>query len=252
MNIYHYLKRINVTLPLEPNLSNLVHLILQHLKFIHFENLDIICHRPIRLQTEPLFQKIVVQGRGGVCFELNGLFHYLLKELGYEIKMISATVRLPSEEWEMEDTHLTNIVETDGGEYLVDIGFGGNEPRTPVPLSGKPVRDITGEYRISRDGNWLYLEKKDPTHDWHCLYRFLKEKKTLQDFIHPCHLIETSPRSLFNKSYFLSKVTSDGRISLIDRKLVCVTQSQKKKREVSEQELSVLIKKLFNIQLTDL
>lgn len=252
MNISHYLKRINVAAPLEPTLSNLDHLIQQHLQFVHFENLDIIHHRPIRLQIEPLFRKIVVQGRGGVCFELNGLFHSLLKELGYEVKIIAATVFLPSGEWGLNDTHLANIVRIDGEEYLVDIGFGGNAPRTPVPLSGKVVRDIMGNYRITRDGKWLYLEKKDLTHDWRYLYRFLEEKKTLQDFIYPCHLIETSPRSSFNKTYFLSKVTANGRISLIDRKLIQVTQSQNEKREVSEQELPILIKKLFNIQLADL
>lgn len=252
MNINYYLKRINVPSPLEPSLSNLDHLIQQHLQSVHFENLDIIHHRPVRLQIGPLFRKIVIQGRGGVCFELNGLFHSLLKKIGYEVKIIAATVFLQSGEWGLEGTHLANIVRMDDEEYLVDIGFGGNAPRTPVPLSGKVVRDVMGEYRITRNGNWLYLEKKDSTCDWRYMYRFFEEKKTLQDFIHPCHLIETSPRSSFNKTYFLSKVTANGRISLIDRKLIQVTQSQNEKREVSEQELPVLIKKLFNIQLADL
>ncbi|MGA8942351.1 MAG: arylamine N-acetyltransferase [Thermoactinomyces sp.] len=251
MNIYQYLKRIDVPSPLAPNFPNLALLIKQHLQSVHFENLDIVHHRPIRLQVEPLFRKIVVQGRGGVCFELNGLFHSLLKELGYETKMIAATV-FSNGEWGMKDTHLANIVRIDGEDYLVDVGFGGNAPRTPVPMSGRPARDLMGEYRIIRIRHWLYLEKKDSTRDWHYLYRFQEEKKTLQDFILPCHLIETSPRSEFNKTYFLSRVTANGRISLIDRKLVQVTPSHHDKREVSEQELPVLIEKLFNIQLADL
>ncbi len=252
MIINHYLKRINVSSPLEPSLSNLDHLIQQHLQSVHFENLDIIHHRPIRLQIEPLFQKIVIRERGGICFELNGLFHSFLGKLGYDVKMIAATVFLPSEEWGLKGTHLSNIVRIDGKEYLVDIGFGGNAPRKPVPLTGKVVSDIMGNYRITRDENWLYLEKKDSTHDWRYLYRFLVEKKTLQDFIHPCHLIESSPQSSFNKTYFLSKVTANGRISLIGRKLIHVTQSQNEKREVGERELPALIKKLFNIQLAGL
>ena len=39
-----------------------------------------------------LFDKIVVRRRGGFCYELNGLFAAALRELGFEVAMLSACV----------------------------------------------------------------------------------------------------------------------------------------------------------------
>ena len=249
--IPQYLARIDVQPPVQTNLSSLTHLIQQHQKNIHFENLDIISRRSILLDRDSLFQKIVVKKRGGVCFELNGLFHFLLKELGYDIQMVAGTVyQQSSGEWGLEGTHLTNIVRLNSEKYLVDVGFGGNAPRLPVPLSGEVVQDIAGSYRVIPKGDWYYLEKKDPdSEDWQTLYRFTGEAKTFQDFHEACHLIETSPRSPFNRSIYLSKMTEDGRVSLIDRKLIQVTPSGKEKREVSESELPSLIQQIFQIRM---
>lgn len=250
--IARYLARIQVQPPVRTNLSGLTHLIQQHQQNIHFENLDIISNRPIQLNKEALFQKIVVRKRGGVCFELNGLFHFLLKERGYAVQMVAGTVyQQSSGKWGLEGTHLTNIVRLNSEKYLVDVGFGGNAPRLPVPLSGEVVQDITGSYRIIQKGNWYYLEKKDQADHgaWQPLYRFTGEAKTFNDFHKACRLIETSPRSPFNRSIFLSKMTADGRVSLIDQKLIKVTPSGKEKREVSENELPSLVWNMFQIRM---
>ncbi len=41
---------------------------------VPFENLDIPLERPIVLDEELLFDKIVNRRRGGFCYKLNGLF----------------------------------------------------------------------------------------------------------------------------------------------------------------------------------
>lgn len=72
-----YLKRINYSGDLNPNLDLLKKLQYHHLMNIPFENLDIHNKSRIQLNIDRMFEKIVVQKRGGFCYELNGLFHDL-------------------------------------------------------------------------------------------------------------------------------------------------------------------------------
>ena len=60
---------------------------------IPFENLDVLLGRPISLEPEALFQKLVVERRGGYCFEQNLLFKAALEALGYEVEPHLARVR---------------------------------------------------------------------------------------------------------------------------------------------------------------
>jgi N-hydroxyarylamine O-acetyltransferase len=59
---------------------------------VPFENLDIARERPIRLTEEALWDKIVVQKRGGFCYELNGLFAWLLRQSGFDVSYLNARV----------------------------------------------------------------------------------------------------------------------------------------------------------------
>jgi N-hydroxyarylamine O-acetyltransferase len=47
------------------------------------------------LDTDALFDKIVRRRRGGFCYELNGLFAALLRELGFDATLKSAKVFRP-------------------------------------------------------------------------------------------------------------------------------------------------------------
>ena len=83
MNKEKYLRRIGITKTGFPaNLENLKFLQKQHLVHIPFENLDIHWKRLILLDVAGFYKKIVGEKRGGFCYELNGLFYELLKELG--------------------------------------------------------------------------------------------------------------------------------------------------------------------------
>src|SRR5262249_9039065 len=65
---------------------------------VPFENLDIHLGRPIVLDDDVFFDKIVERRRGGFCYELNGLFAALLRELGFDVTMLSAGVAGPAVE----------------------------------------------------------------------------------------------------------------------------------------------------------
>ena len=81
-----------------------------HLLAVPFENLDIHLGRPISLDQDALFGKIVTRRRGGFCYELNGLFALLLRELGFEVTLLSAGVARADGGFGPEFDHLTLLV----------------------------------------------------------------------------------------------------------------------------------------------
>ncbi|MEM9648825.1 MAG: arylamine N-acetyltransferase, partial [Bacteroidota bacterium] len=90
MDTKKYLERINYDQPVRITRDTLFQLQRAHLLSVPFENLDIHYGIPITLDTNSFFDKIVERGRGGFCYELNGLFNHLLNELGFKSKLISA------------------------------------------------------------------------------------------------------------------------------------------------------------------
>src|SRR5882762_9048307 len=92
MDIKAYLQRINYLGSLVPTAQTLRELQVAHLQTVPFENLSIHSAEPIVLDDDALFRKIVLRRRGGFCYELNGLFAALLRELGFAVSMLSAGV----------------------------------------------------------------------------------------------------------------------------------------------------------------
>jgi len=119
-----YLARFNYKGKVEPTLEVLKDLQKSHLLRVPFENLDIHFNRKIELDIEWIYQKIVEQGRGGFCYELNGLFYELLKSIGFQVKRISARPYESNKDFGKEYDHLAIIVRIQDLEYLTDVGFG--------------------------------------------------------------------------------------------------------------------------------
>ncbi len=83
--IQHYLQHIQFQGTLEPSIQLLGQLQTKHLLNIPYENLDVALNRGISFAIPDLFQKIIIDKRGGNCFELNILFSWLLRELGFSV-----------------------------------------------------------------------------------------------------------------------------------------------------------------------
>ena len=61
---------------------------------------------------------------GGWCYQLNGLFHWLLTELGFKVLMTGSATRTEDGAWRNAKDHMALVAHVDGAAYLVDIGFG--------------------------------------------------------------------------------------------------------------------------------
>ena len=80
-----YLERIGFDGPADATAETLARLQEAHCRAVPYENFDILDGRPISLELPDLYRKVVAERRGGYCFELNGLFAWLLRELGFDV-----------------------------------------------------------------------------------------------------------------------------------------------------------------------
>ena len=92
MNVGAYLDRIGYAGAAEPTHAVLAALQRAHMLTVPFENLDIALGRRLVLDRRANYAKIVERRRGGWCFELNGLFGWLLEQLGYRVTLLGSRV----------------------------------------------------------------------------------------------------------------------------------------------------------------
>ena len=138
----NYLRRIGAEADYtgEPTLDNLDMLISCHQKTVPFENLALVMNwGSIDLDPQALYQKIVLDHRGGFCFELNGAFQLLLKGLGYDAVGCMARVGLPFLGELTSLDHRGIIVRLNGKSYYCDVGMGGPKADWAVEFDCQPT-----------------------------------------------------------------------------------------------------------------
>lgn len=248
MNVNEYLRRIGIDKVEEANEKTLAHLQLQHMLHIPFENLDVMRNVPIPLDVTTYYEKVVSNHRGGFCYELNGLFNWLLHNVGFTNHLVAGTVRRPDGGWAKEGSHAAQIVELDQ-PYLVDVGFG-DSARVPIPLTGELREDVSGVYRAVQVKDHIFdLQRADGDANYNTLLRFDITPKELPDFEEVCRFNQTSPESHFTQKELVTIATPDGRITLSDNHLITTRNGEKQKATVSEDEKPAILQQFFGIHL---
>src|SRR5699024_2957468 len=246
MEVDQYLQRIGLDDTKGTSLETLHQLQLHHMLHIPFENLDVMHQVPIPLDVETYYTKIVLNQRGGFCYELNGLFNWLLQNLGFNSYFISGTVNRPDGSWAKEGSHAAQIVELDQS-YLVDVGFG-DSARKPIPLTGEPQEDISGIYRVVKVRENIFdLQRKKNEYEFITLFRFDIAPRKLTDFEEACQFNQNSPQSHFTQNEIVSLATLDGRITLSGNSLIVTHFGEKQKTIVSDSEKPSVLKQYFDI-----
>ncbi|MDY0395519.1 arylamine N-acetyltransferase [Virgibacillus halophilus] len=192
-----YLQRIACERVSQSGIAYLNHLQRQHMLHVPFENLDVMHHVPIALDMEKFYEKVVLHHRGGFCYELNGLFHWLLQQLGFISNLVSATVSRPDGSWAKSGSHACIIVELDQA-YIADVGFG-DSARNLLPIDGTRIEDVSGVYRADKIKDHIYDVQRKKEGEWTVLYRVNTTPCKLMDFTEACQYNQTSPHSHFTQ-----------------------------------------------------
>lgn len=136
-----YLQRLGVEIDGRAlGLDLLRELQVAHMINVSFENLDVFHRRGVTTDVAHSVPKIVTRRRGGWCFELNGAFGWLLREIGFHADYVSCRVA-GSDGWGPELDHCAVVVHLDGERWLTDVGFGDS--------SLEPIQLVSGEQQTA-------------------------------------------------------------------------------------------------------
>lgn len=224
LDLTAYFDRINYRGATDPTLDVLQDLVTVHSRTIPFENLDPLLGVPVDdLSPQALADKLVLRRRGGYCFEHNGLMGYVLAELGYRVRRFAARVvwKLAPDAPLPPQTHtlLGVTFPGSGGCYLVDVGFGGQTPTSPLRLETGAVQPTTHEpYRLEDrvDGFVLQAMVRDT---WQTLYEFTTQTRPQIDLKVASWYASTHPASKFVTGLTAAVITDDARWNLSGRDL---------------------------------
>lgn len=253
MKLYEYLRRIDYQPVTEANFETLSGLQLAHMLTVPFENLDIGLQRPIQLDEKSLWNKIISQKRGGFCYELNGMFMWLLKEIGFEVTCLNARdYHEEDNTFGIDFDHLALMVttQTESTRYLVDVGWGDSSTQ-PLNIddTNEQVQGLRGYWlEPFRNGCQLWQRNYDGSRERQYFFD-LTPHIFPDEYLGACLYHQTSPKSIFTQNRIISRLTENGRVSIDNNKLIITTDGNKTTREIEESERSHLLKEYFDVSI---
>jgi N-hydroxyarylamine O-acetyltransferase len=214
-----YLARLGLAGPPATDPPGLRELHAAHLGRVPFENLSIHLGEPVSLDPPALADKVLRRGRGGFCYELNGLFAELLIRLGFGVTRRAARVWSGTRFGPPLD-HLALAVTTPGSGpgsgWLVDVGFGAHS-LYPLRIDpGVEQADPAGRFRVEAPGGGDLDVVKDGT----VQYRVEDHPRDLADFDAMCWYQCSSPESHFTRTVVCTLQTGSGRVTLSGDRLI--------------------------------
>jgi N-hydroxyarylamine O-acetyltransferase len=252
MDVGTYLARLQYFRPVKPDVQTLEELHLAHMQNVPFGNLDIGLKRPIRLTEEALWDKIVTHKREGFCYELNGLFAWLLKQIGFEVTYLNARVYNRQGELGIDFDHLTLLVQVpnQADHWLADVGFG-DSFNLPLDFEerGEQVQGLRS-YRLEQTMDGYITWQKNYAGSWERQYFFdLQPRQFPRDYEPACSYHQTSPKSSFTRGSIISRATLDGRVSLEEGQLILTKNGQRSVRPINKHEYQILLEEYFGFKL---
>jgi N-hydroxyarylamine O-acetyltransferase len=247
MDLDAYLKRIGFNGAPQQDLATLQSLQRCHLQHIAFENFDVQFGRYVTLDPEDAYAKLITGGRGGWCYEMNGLFLWALESIGFRVMPMTGAIMRAQGGASKIGNHLVLSVELDQ-PYLVDVGLG-DGPTAPIPLKEGTYEHQLGTLRLERltDG-WWRAHKETPF--FPSSFDFQYQPTDWRVLTEMCHWLQTNPDSLFVQNAICVKHASGSVIALVGRALKTVYQGEVRTQLVnSAAEYVALLEEKFGLEL---
>lgn len=212
-----YCRRIGFTAEPRADVATLQQLHALHPQAIPFENLNSWLGLPVPLDPRQVYEKLVLQKRGGYCFEQNLLFSEVLQAIGFTVQGLSARVlwNLPSAVL-LPRTHMVLLVAVGDSAWLADVGFGGLTMSGALRFDDHAEQPTAHErYRILQDRDHRTVEAH-VAGSWQALYRFSLEVQVPADYEVANWYISTHPQSRFRSQLIASRADAAGRHAVLD------------------------------------
>ncbi|EWM18643.1 arylamine N-acetyltransferase [Kutzneria sp. 744] len=240
-----YLKHLGYDGPRTPGLDTLRELHKRHVMTVPFDNSanaakGLAVWDEVDADVDVVFRRLITEGEGGVCHELNGIFRTLLAEFGFTYTLLAAGVRGPGGGFGPDLEHMLLSVPLDGETWLVDVGFAGLSFVEPIRLSSDEQTQYGVTYRIVDQDGYHLLQYRGATGDWNDVYRFhdtpreLAEWKAVARIGQDDHEWNWAGEVIEAGTVVRSRGTEDGKLLLVGRRLL--------RQSSGVERMSVLVK----------
>lgn len=210
LNIDAYMRRIGFVGPARPDIETLVRVHRAHLFSITYENLDVQLGRPVDLDIERIYRKIVEEGRGGWCYEMNGLLGWALREIGFGVTRSNGGVMRAERGDAAIGNHVVLLVRAEDSPdlWLADAGFGDGLAE-PVPLSEGEIHQLGFRYALEMlpDGFWRFHNHQ---YSAATSFDFRAQAGDESLFNEKCGWLQNSPESGFVQNLVVQRVVASG------------------------------------------
>ena len=159
-----YFERIGLEMPEEiiPDADLLQKLTFHTIISVPYENTQLLTKKYVPCDVDSLFQRIVVEKKGGICHDVNGLFGWFLGELGYKVVSVGTCSFLEKIKTHIHKTLV--VTDVNGDEWLTEAAYAGfinnKNPIRFIPGLEQTFGDET--FRIEEiDGKFCLLGPDD-------------------------------------------------------------------------------------------
>ncbi|MGN0838097.1 MAG: arylamine N-acetyltransferase [Pyramidobacter sp.] len=252
--IIQYLDRIGWRDRTELTLPCLTELQRLHLLSVPYENLDLLNGVPLSLTPDDLFRKIIMNRRGGFCFELQGMFCFLLKSMGFSVTQYAGRFMDEPGTVQMR-RHRILVIDLNGRRYYCDVGVRSESSRRPLELvEGLVQSDGISAYCFRKDPfyGWV-LRQKETGKPWKDILGFTEEPQIDDDYVMPAFYCEKHPCSTFNKFMKISLFTPDSDLTVVGNTFKVYRGARvAERRELrTDAEAAELLKNVFGIAVPE-
>ena len=191
-------------------------IVLGHALAIPFENLDPLTGIVPDLTPDALVAKLVRGGRGGYCYEHNGLLKAVLDTLGFGVTGLAARVMWGADGVVRGRTHMVLLVDLPGGPAIADVGFGTQTLTGVLDLVDRMAQPTPhGDFRLVRDGA-IWREDACVAGEWRPVYAFDLQPQLPPDYAIANWWSATAPGSHFTTALTATRNLPDRRLALHD------------------------------------
>lgn len=184
-----------------------------HAQAIPFENIDVLLHRPIDIEPEAIWHKLVEERRGGYCFEQNGLFLEILRTMGFDAHPLGGRVRLgtPDRSTPVARTHMLLEVRLAGERWITDVGVGTATLTCALRLQRDREQPTPHDTRrlVFENDRWYHQMRQ--AQQWVDVYEFTEDEMPLIDRKLANWYTSTSPDSSFAHRLVAARALPHGR-----------------------------------------
>ena len=233
MDLRQYFQRIHFHDTPQPDLPTLRRVHHQHLLHIPYENYDVQLRRPLDFDLQRIFNKLVVNQRGGWCYEMNGLLGWALQQIGFDVTRMSGGVGREAEGDGQFGNHLVLQVMLEQ-PYLADAGLGDGIPE-PIPIKEGTYTHGYLQFRLEHldDGTWRFHN-----HPFSNVksFDFKHEPADENELSGKCAWLQTSSDSPFRQVLIAQRFTPEGYAVPLGKRFTTIDKSGKTHRDLEDAE----------------